>query len=167
MDVFIKCIQNIFSLLQSPSLFSLSLKFWDPAIPRHHAIRLQCPYTSPSPTIIESSATRASLIPKPTVTHSEPARYEVQPSHPYKPIISHYKPSKPRDSPIHSQKPVVPYLDPPKTTAISPTTYLQTTPLAPQMHQPQVLCHATDMSVTLPPGPIAGLSVQCESLIDL
>lgn len=151
------------SLLQSPLLLSLSLKFWDPAIPRHHAVRLQCPYISPSPTMMQSSET-GSLIPKPTVSHTQPARHEIQPSLPHEPLDSYSKPSKPRDSLIHTQNPIVPSLYPPKPLAPSLTvpSLSQTTPRPSQMHQPQVLCHPKDMSVTLPSGPITGLTVQCE-----
>ncbi|KAB5523498.1 hypothetical protein PHYPO_G00153240 [Pangasianodon hypophthalmus] len=150
------------SYTASPSLLSLSLKFWDHAIPRHHAVRLQCPYTSPSPTITESSATTASLMPKPIFTRSQPARHEIRPSRPQKPLGPYSKPSKPRDSPMHFQKPIVPSLYPPKPTAPSFQQSKDTKPISwpPQMHQPQVLCHSKDMSVTLPPGPITGLKVQ-------
>lgn len=155
------------SFLQSSSLLSLSLKFWDLAIPRHHAVRLQCPYTSPSSTMTPSSATAATLIPKPIFTLSQPAMHEIQPSPPEKPLGSHSKPSKPKDSTIHSQKPIIPSLHPIKPTVPSLTWTSQTTPLVSQMHQPQVLCHSKDMSVTLPPEAITGLTVQCESLYNL
>ncbi|XP_053472404.1 uncharacterized protein LOC128602542 [Ictalurus furcatus] len=141
------------SYTMSPSLLSLSLKFWNFSISRHQSVRLQCPYTSPSPARTESPAT--------TARHIWPSP------------LSNL--SKPRDSPIHSQIPIVPSLYSPKTTAPSfqqakytkPTSWppkftrlSQTPPLASQMNQPQVLCHSKDMSVTLPPGPITGLTVQ-------
>ncbi|KAF4075208.1 hypothetical protein AMELA_G00232000 [Ameiurus melas] len=136
----------------SPSLLSLSLKFWNLSISRHQSVRLQCPYTSPSPSRTESPATTRPIWPSPFSNLS-----------------------KPRDSPIHSQIPTVPSLYSPKPTARSfqqakytkPTSWppkfmrlSQTPHLASQMHQPQVLCHSKDMSVTLPPGPITGLTVQ-------
>ncbi|XP_017312635.1 uncharacterized protein LOC108258484 isoform X2 [Ictalurus punctatus] len=141
------------SYTMSPSLLSLSLKFWNFSISRHQSVRLQCPYTSPSPARTESPAT--------TARHIWPSP------------LSNL--SKPRDSPIHSQIPIVPSLYSPKTTAPSfqqakytkPTSWppkftrlSQTPPLASQMNQPQVLCHSKDMSVTLPPGPITSLMVQ-------
>lgn len=139
-------------------MLSLSLKFWNTAIQRHHAVRLQCPYTLLSPSM--TSATAASLMPKPIFTRSQPAKHETQPSRPQKPLGPYSKPSKP------GGKPAAPSVQRPKDT--QPTSWSsQTTPLSSQMHQPQVLCHSKDMSVTLPPGPITGLTVQCESLINL
>ncbi|KAK3511127.1 hypothetical protein QTP70_032102, partial [Hemibagrus guttatus] len=152
----------------SPSLLSLSLKFWDSAIPRHRALRLQCPYNSTSPTMTEPSTT-ASLLPKPISTHLQPARNGIRPSHPQKLLGLYSKPSKPKHSPLQIQNPSVPFLSPPKPTAASfqqskdtkPTSWMtRTKPLMTQMQQPQVLCHAKDMSVTLPPGPITGLTVK-------
>ncbi|KAI5089979.1 zona pellucida sperm-binding protein 4-like isoform X2 [Silurus meridionalis] len=158
-----------------PSLLSLSLKFWDPVIQRHHAVQLQCPYTSPSPTITASSPTTTSLMLKPVFTRPQPASHEIQLSHPEKPLGSYSNPSKPRDPSIRFPNPTDQFLYPPKPTPPSfqqsnnpmPTFWppkltgmSQTTPLASQVHQPQVLCHFKDMSVTLPSGPVTELMVQ-------
>ncbi|XP_060717040.1 uncharacterized protein LOC132839857 isoform X1 [Tachysurus vachellii] len=138
----------------SPLLLSLSLKFWDSAISKHRALRLQCPYNSTSPTMTDSFTT-------------------IQPSQPQKLLGMYFKPSKPEDSHLQRQNSSVPFLAKPTAASFQmskdtkPTSWpskltwtTQSTPLASLMHQPQVSCHSKDMSVTFPPGPISGLTVK-------
>lgn len=153
------------SILQSPSLHTLSLKFWDFAASTHRAVQLQCPYSTASSTMTDSSTS---------------AKFPSWPFQPQKPSISYFEPSKNIDSSHQFQYPTVPFFNPPKATvasfqrSIDPqltsltskfTWSTQTTTLASQMHQPQVFCHSKEMIVTLPPGPITGLTVRCELFI--
>ncbi|KAM9454998.1 uncharacterized protein Hap1MRO34_020774 isoform 2-T2 [Clarias gariepinus] len=151
----------------SPSVLSLSLKFWDPVRSRHHTVRLQCHYTSPSPTLEESSATAASLIPKPISTRFQTLKPEIRPfPSPYLPPSlsdSYFKPSNQPSifTSLYPPKPSAMAFQQSKTTKAPKRTWpSQSTPQASQMHQPQVLCHSKDMSVILPPGPLTDLTVQ-------
>ncbi|KAK1802852.1 hypothetical protein P4O66_021393, partial [Electrophorus voltai] len=198
----------------SPSILSLSLKFWDPALLRHRTLQLQCSYTSPQtaamvPTLPWTWPT-SSLKPKPVATPSQPSK----PSQPQQsvappplseqsvapPPLSEQSVAPPPLSeqsvappPLSEQSVAPPPLSeqsvapppfsqplltlpfyPPKPTAQSfqppkhilatswPTEHSllpEITPLLSQTDTPQVRCYSQNMSVSLPPGPITGLTV--------
>ncbi|XP_076838475.1 uncharacterized protein LOC143483969 isoform X2 [Brachyhypopomus gauderio] len=154
----------------SPSMLSLSLKFWDRTLRRHRTVQLQCSHASPRVLIPATTAPPAPWIwPEATLK----SKSKASPS----------RVSKPTAKPSQSRKPLAPPPLSEKPPALSKirvhssqlakhilnswpsehTLLHEITPLPPQVDAPQVKCYSQNMSVTLPPGSITALIVHTPS----
>ncbi|KAI4871975.1 hypothetical protein NFI96_034495, partial [Prochilodus magdalenae] len=141
----------------SPSLFSLSLKFWDVVQLRHRVLQLRCPSSgSQKPATTESFAPwtwdTASIVPKPKPSFSNAS----------KPVSPPFQSQKPITQPLHRPKPTKVSFHPSRRTTTT-TSWPETAPRPSQSLAPQVLCHSQHMSVRLHSKAGTGLAVQTPS----